>query len=262
MDDETLQRLYTWVDEIPLSRPKRNISRDFSDGVLVAEVVAHYAPRVVELHNYSAANAMSQKMYNWTTLNSKVFRKLGFQIPKILMEKVARCRQGAVEEVLVILQKKLANIGHSSPKRTSGNDGPSNGGGGGSHSRRHAKGNSPTRVARGPGGVRPQRDVVREEKRNRGPIDAPFMSEEKYEYAPAAREGGSEHHHEGGGGGGGIVIELKETIEIMDLKIKKLEQLVRLKDEKIMKLQARLASGGGSESLYPESREYFGGAGY
>jgi hypothetical protein len=32
LDDETLQSLYTWVDEIPLSRPKRNITRDFSDG--------------------------------------------------------------------------------------------------------------------------------------------------------------------------------------------------------------------------------------
>ena len=32
MDDEDLQQLYTWIDEIPLSRPKKNISRDFSDG--------------------------------------------------------------------------------------------------------------------------------------------------------------------------------------------------------------------------------------
>jgi hypothetical protein len=31
-DDEELQRIYTWVDEVPLSRPKRNITRDFSDG--------------------------------------------------------------------------------------------------------------------------------------------------------------------------------------------------------------------------------------
>ena len=31
LDDETLQVLYTWIDEIPLSRPKRNIARDFSD---------------------------------------------------------------------------------------------------------------------------------------------------------------------------------------------------------------------------------------
>ena len=32
MDDEVLQRVYAWVDEIPLSRPRRNITRDFSDG--------------------------------------------------------------------------------------------------------------------------------------------------------------------------------------------------------------------------------------
>ena len=37
--DSELKPLYQWVDEIPLSRPKRNIARDFADGVLVAEVI-------------------------------------------------------------------------------------------------------------------------------------------------------------------------------------------------------------------------------
>jgi len=32
LDEETLQYLYAWIDKIPLSRTKRNISRDFSDG--------------------------------------------------------------------------------------------------------------------------------------------------------------------------------------------------------------------------------------
>lgn len=32
LSDEDLQRVYSWVDEIPLSRSKRNITRDFSDG--------------------------------------------------------------------------------------------------------------------------------------------------------------------------------------------------------------------------------------
>ena len=32
LDEEELQRIYTWVDDIPLSRPKKNITRDFSDG--------------------------------------------------------------------------------------------------------------------------------------------------------------------------------------------------------------------------------------
>ena len=30
--DEELKPLYQWIDEIPLSRPKRNIARDFADG--------------------------------------------------------------------------------------------------------------------------------------------------------------------------------------------------------------------------------------
>ena len=74
MDDAELQRLYAWVDEIPLSRPKRNIARDFADGVLVAEVCHHYFPRLVDLHNYPPANSMQQKLYNWDTLNSRVRR--------------------------------------------------------------------------------------------------------------------------------------------------------------------------------------------
>ena len=41
MDEEELQALYTWIDEIPLSRPKRNISRDFSDG---GELLAFFFP--------------------------------------------------------------------------------------------------------------------------------------------------------------------------------------------------------------------------
>lgn len=32
LDEEEMQAIYNWVDEIPLSRPKRNIARDFSDG--------------------------------------------------------------------------------------------------------------------------------------------------------------------------------------------------------------------------------------
>lgn len=32
LNEEELQDLYAWIDKIPLSRPKRHITRDFSDG--------------------------------------------------------------------------------------------------------------------------------------------------------------------------------------------------------------------------------------
>ena len=39
--------------------------------VLAAETVHYFYPKLVEMHNYSAANSNSQKMYNWQTLNSE-----------------------------------------------------------------------------------------------------------------------------------------------------------------------------------------------
>jgi CAMSAP CH domain. len=69
LSEEELNAIYNWVDEIPLSRPKKNIARDFADGVLMAEIVHHYIPRIVEIHNYSPAHSTSAKLYNWNTLN-------------------------------------------------------------------------------------------------------------------------------------------------------------------------------------------------
>lgn len=64
LSEDELSALYNWVDEIPLSRPKKNITRDFSDGVLVAETVHHFIPKLIEIHNYSQANSSGQKLYN------------------------------------------------------------------------------------------------------------------------------------------------------------------------------------------------------
>ena len=40
LSDEDLLVLYEWIDSIPLSREKKNIARDFCDGVLTAEIIA------------------------------------------------------------------------------------------------------------------------------------------------------------------------------------------------------------------------------
>ena len=40
--------------------------------------------------------------------------------------------------------------------------------------------------------------------------------------------------------------EMRETVSILEIKIQKLEQLVRLKDSKIATLQAKLQSAAGS----------------
>jgi hypothetical protein len=69
LNDQDIQKLYLWIDAVKFTRPKRNLTRDFSDGVACAELIHHYIPKIVDLHNYSAANSVSQKLYNWNTLH-------------------------------------------------------------------------------------------------------------------------------------------------------------------------------------------------
>uniref|UniRef100_A0A8C3X0C9 Sperm flagellar protein 1 n=1 Tax=Catagonus wagneri TaxID=51154 RepID=A0A8C3X0C9_9CETA len=107
VDEEALHQLYLWVDNIPLSRPKRNLSRDFSDGVLVAEVIKFYFPKMVEMHNYVPANSFQQKLSNWGHLNRKVLNKLNFSVPEDVMRKIAQCTPGVVELVLIPLRQRL-----------------------------------------------------------------------------------------------------------------------------------------------------------
>jgi cytochrome c553 len=42
LSDYDIQMLYAWIDEIPLSRPKRNLNRDFSDGGILAFLACNF----------------------------------------------------------------------------------------------------------------------------------------------------------------------------------------------------------------------------
>ncbi|XP_013403112.1 sperm flagellar protein 1 isoform X3 [Lingula anatina] len=121
IDDEVLQELYSWIDGIPLSRPKRNITRDFSDGVLAAEVVKHFFPKLVDLHNYPASNATDQKETNWRLMNRKVFKKLNFEVADDVIRAICTCKPVVIEHVLMALRTKIDRIlwerDHPPPKQ-------------------------------------------------------------------------------------------------------------------------------------------------
>jgi hypothetical protein len=187
MDDDELQRLYAWVDEIPLSRPKRNIARDFADGVLAAEVCHHYFPRLVDLHNYPPANSMRQKLYNWDTLNARVLRKLDAALPRADVEAVCQCAPGAVERVLNSLQLKMAR-----------------------HRAVQQRRKEVAETAEPPAAPPP----ARAQAALQADVDQELLVEKEQE-----------------------VHDLRETVDILEQKIAKLEQLVRLKDAKIQKLK-------------------------
>lgn len=104
---QALEDLYTWVDRVPLSKPKRKIERDFADGTLVAEIVRYYLPDLVDSHNYISNSSSTQKRSNWETLNRKVFARLDLVVPESTIDDVCNAKQGAVEIVLFNLRAKV-----------------------------------------------------------------------------------------------------------------------------------------------------------
>jgi len=215
LGDEDLERVYNWVDEIPLSRPKRNICRDFSDGVLVAEVINYYFPRLVELHNFSQAHSAKEKQYNWDTLNNKVLKKMGYQIHQQDLDEIIRASPGAIERVLRVLQDKIVQV---------------------------QKLGLPGKQLQGAvGGEVPVRG---------GTSDS--GGREGYNRGGTSDSGG---RYDGGGRQGGgnaaqnaekdqTIKELREMVDILMKKVKALEQLVALKESKLEAMSVKLAKHG------------------
>ncbi|XP_030348220.1 sperm flagellar protein 1 [Strigops habroptila] len=99
--------LCAWLDTVPLSRPRRDIARDFSDGVLAAEVVKFFFPAMVQLHSYVPASSTAQKLANWGHLNRKVLSKLNCCLAQDVIRQVVQCRPGAAERVLLLLRSRI-----------------------------------------------------------------------------------------------------------------------------------------------------------
>lgn len=221
LTDEQLRAIYAWIDAIPLSRPKKNIARDFSDGVMLAEVVAAYFPQLVEVHNYPAANNLRQKVYNHETLNTKVLKKLGFTIPRETIEDIVNAKPGVVEGVLNTLQIKMAKYRE---RKAAGGDDSS-----------QQRENVPQRAQNKPSVVQEYEAPARREATKA--VSAPSQSSHQAQPQKNHKNVVASVDEE-------LLLEkeqtirdLQETVEILELKIAKLEQLVRLKDSKIQKLQ-------------------------
>ena len=109
-EDNTLMYIYEWVDSVPLSRQKKNIARDFNDGVLLAEMIKYHYPKLVDLHNYPSSSSTEMKMSNWNTLNHKVLKKIGLKITKDEINNVVNSKAGAIELLLSKVYKAIHGL--------------------------------------------------------------------------------------------------------------------------------------------------------
>ncbi|XP_021945069.1 sperm flagellar protein 1 [Folsomia candida] len=93
--------LTTWLETIPFSKSWKNVPRDFSDGVLLAELISHFFPKLIELHNYTPAFGANLKRNNWELLNRKVLPKLGIKLLSETIDGVCQAKSGLIETVIV-----------------------------------------------------------------------------------------------------------------------------------------------------------------
>ncbi|CAH1974721.1 unnamed protein product [Acanthoscelides obtectus] len=105
--DNDLDELYKWIDGHTITRQKRNLNRDFSDAVPLAEILKHHYPKLVDLHNYSPKNSLSQKIVNWELLNKKVLSKLKISLGQQEIELLAKGIPGAIEKLLQTIKCKV-----------------------------------------------------------------------------------------------------------------------------------------------------------
>ena len=205
------------------------------NAVLVAEMVHHYFPRLVQVHNYAASNSVKQKLYNWHTLQQKVFKRMRFAVEEAELEAVAKSTPGAIEMLLLRLRpaiedfrRRVARPGSARSSRgkaqsSAGQSPPPNvpqslqqrggGGGGGSSSVGGSGGRG--RLARGDGGGEGGDSGGLRLLQQQVETDL-LVEKEK------------------------TIRDLRETVEMLELKVEKMSQLVRLKQSMIDQLRRKL----------------------
>ena len=99
--------LLAWLETIPLSRPVQALESDFSDGILIAEIVAYFFPEYVDLEIFQPARNMSQRTKNWRLLNAEVLPKISLHAPGTVVHDMTNGDHRAVELFLLHLREKL-----------------------------------------------------------------------------------------------------------------------------------------------------------
>ncbi|KAG9394909.1 sperm flagellar protein [Carpediemonas membranifera] len=207
--EEELQDLYHWIDAIELSRPKRNISRDFSDGVMAAEVIANFIPRIVELHNYQSASSTHAKRYNWETLQRKVLRRLHVRLPNDQITDIVNAVPGSIEPVLLDIRDAIEYYMANKASR--------------SMSSRDDDQPEPREIP-----LSQAMAPIKPRRQQREP-EPDYAEQETMEIMQEQEQ---------------RIGDLEEANKVLEIKVEKLQQLVKLKDSRIRALTDKLIESG------------------
>ncbi|KAK2948523.1 putative Calponin homology domain [Blattamonas nauphoetae] len=256
LDMDTLGDIYEWVDTFTITRPKKNIARDFSDCVNMAELAKHYFPKLVDVHNYPAANSVPRKITNWNTFNVKVLKKLGMNfLTSDDIQNIASCVPGSIEWCLT--EFKHASEAYFAKKQASQNS-PQEKGNSAQNQKivkeyheeeelddqsSEADFDSPSPVQKEPtpppapkGKSKTQPKTVQKranvQQEEHIPSDLQLLTalKKKHEENMAEKDA--------------TIEQLKDTIDVLEQKVSKMEQMLRLKESRIQTLTMKIQHAG------------------
>ncbi|XP_069487543.1 spermatogenesis-associated protein 4 [Ambystoma mexicanum] len=97
-----------WLQSLDLTFPLKNVRRDFSNGLLIAEIFFWYFQEDIQMHSYENGTSIENKLGNWSQLE-RFFMKRDIKISRELIDGTIHCKPGAAELLLQTIYVTLTN---------------------------------------------------------------------------------------------------------------------------------------------------------
>ncbi|KAH8396390.1 hypothetical protein KR222_009666, partial [Zaprionus bogoriensis] len=100
--------LNQWLEQNEIH--SSSLRRSFTDVLPLARLLARHYPDLIDLNHYPPRNSVHNKLCNWDAFNKRVLTRLGVQLSRDQMVRVARSVPGSVDLLLYsIMRVHLAN---------------------------------------------------------------------------------------------------------------------------------------------------------
>lgn len=93
--------IYCWLDTFKFSKSKKNMTRDFSDGVLFVELLNQALPKIViEYHNVTPTLNKNQKADNWYQIQKRINARTTLKITNSEIAEIISYQPYAIERLI------------------------------------------------------------------------------------------------------------------------------------------------------------------
>lgn len=109
--DGDFNDIYSWVDTFKFKKPKKNLVRDFSDGVNLVEILASITKQpLIQVHTVSHTFNKKEKMENWKLIQKQMNKKSYVRITDSEISDIVDLKPGVIELVLERIYKCRKNL--------------------------------------------------------------------------------------------------------------------------------------------------------